>query len=57
MLNKIIKLLTKTASKLQDLERIYQRKMQEYSSPQCKTTAIVCCSLGLLLGFAIGKII
>lgn len=53
-LDSVIKFLTGTAKDLEQLESKAQEVAQEYSNKQCRKTAIVCGSIGLIIGIVIG---
>ncbi len=55
MINKIIELLTKTSSKLKEFDNKYQTQVQKYANAQCRKVAVLCGSVGIILGFLIGK--
>ena len=56
MIDKLINWLTDAKTDLQEFDEHIQNEITKYSNRQVKKAAVVCGMIGLLFGFAVGKV-
>lgn len=57
MIDKLINWLIGAKADLNEFDEHVQNEIVKYSNKQVKKTAVVCGALGLIIGFAIGKLV